>query len=294
MSFEYLTNKRMALDVLSGSLKDGGLIIFIGAGASKDMGLPSWFELVNALRKHQGLVELTGGKTATELHMAADEVRDEVGDEMQFKKILQEVLYEFQLEDFVKKVYDYKLLISLSALLMGSTRGRVTKVFTFNFDSMLQWYLSVFGFTLNVVSALPYKEKSVDVTIFHPHGYVPHPEISHQFSREIILGLEEMDKRLGLGHPWFEVLKVNLRSNLAIFIGLSEDTFFDRALSPVVSDVVNHVGGERPVGFWLFGGDKDEAVKKAMLRKNVIPITLDSYDEIPEYLLEICQKASKM
>ena len=46
------------------------------------------------------------------------------------------------------------LLIALGSLMMGARRGNVKKVLTFNYDSLLEWYLSLHGLSTSVVTTL--------------------------------------------------------------------------------------------------------------------------------------------
>jgi len=185
------------------------------------------------------------------------------------------------------------LLVSISAMLMGSRRGHISRVVTLNYDSMLEWFLSIYGFLVKTVSSLPALDGFEDVRIYHPHGYLPHPDLGEENSNFLIMSMDSIDTRLGTpGEPWLEMVRHILLTGVCLFVGLSPRTVTDRALSPLFT-TTSKACPERPVGIWLVKGDKDDARAIDFQRSNIIPLYFSGDGEFPEFVLKICQSALK-
>ena len=292
--FDELSNHTHALNYLAEELGEGGLVLFLGAGASKPFGLPSWIELVNSMRLEVNLSPLTSTNSADDLQHAADEVRDKLENEEELIDLIQKHLYGDIANLPIVDVFKNHLLVSISALLMGSKRGRITRVVTLNYDSMLEWFLSLFGFVVKTVHELPALEGAEDVRIYHPHGYIPHPNFSSIRSNFAILGMSHANERLGTtGDPWFEMTRHVLNTGICIFIGMSSNTLDDRALAPLFTTCGNSMKDIRPLGIWMLLEQIESPTKQRFFRKNIVPLTFSNPSEISEFLLNICQVAMK-
>jgi hypothetical protein len=273
----------------------GTLVPFLGAGVSSGARLPGWRSLVESLRNKVGLSNDGLDSSADSLERAADEVRRKYypDDERGFAELVQACLYHgISLDD---SILGDRLLTSLAALMMGTRRGSVKRVVTFNFDSVLESYINLYGFVPRVVIQPPVDEGSEDVTLYHPHGFLPHPDLKINGSNFVILGSRAINLRLGKPHdPWRETLHHVLSTGVGLFVGLSEHSFLDRALAPVLTAVGEELKERRPTGFWLLkSGDADAAnVDDEFLGCNIIPLRLPSYEDIPKLLLDVCQRAA--
>ena len=292
--FSELKDKKYASDFLATHLVDGSLVLFLGAGTSKGFGLPNWEELVNKLRIKVGLLTLVDVVSAEDLQRGADEVSDLLDEKAQLISYIKEILYPNQSYIDVKQVYSNPLLTSISSLLMGSKRGHVKIVVTFNYDSMLEWYLSLFGFMVKSISSLPTLEGSEDVRIYHPHGFVPHLSLGLEDSSFVIIGLNDANKRLGnSGDPWFEKLRSIFESSLCLFIGLSDLTLSDRAIAPLLSTCGEKVKNIRPLGIWISKDIVTERKESEFFRNNIVPLHIPDPIDISDFLLSISQSAMK-
>lgn len=290
--FSELKHIPNSIEYLATNLKDGSLVLFLGAGTSKGFGLPDWVGLVNSMRKEVNLPLLSSSSSAEELQNAADEVADELKNNGNLVDLTEKYLYENIQSLPLIKVFENKILLSISALLMGSKRGHVTRVVTLNYDSMIEWFLSLFGFMVKTIYELPALEGSEDVRIYHPHGYIPHPDLNANRSDFVILGMDEVNKRLGtVGHPWFEMTRHILDSGVCLFLGMSERTLSDRALAPLFTTSGQKHNGIRPLGVWILKNPISTSKEKEFARNNIIPITITDEQEICNFLLQICQKA---
>ncbi len=295
MAFEELKEKSYAIQFLAKQLVRGNLMLFLGAGTSKGFGLPNWLELVNELRIKVGLPSLTSSVSAEDLQRAADEVLDKLQDTKILINEIRSILYRDKDELDVKLAYENHLLIAISSLLIGSKRGHVRNVITLNYDSMLEWYLQLYGFMVSSIYEIPTLEGSEDVRIFHPHGFVPHPSVGKTTSNFIILGLHDANKRLGNPYdPWFEKIRTLLESSTCLFIGLSGQTLSDRVIASLLANTGEKLKGQRPLGIWVSKEPLVESKIKEYERNNIYPIELTDVYEITEFILNISQEALKI
>jgi len=295
--YSYLKDKKRATDYLSKCLGDGTLVLFLGAGTSRGFGLPGWVSLINAIRADPAinLPPVPDTANADDLQLAADVVKDKIG-HAALMDLVGKVLYKDILKLKISYLFEQPLLVAIASLLMGSKRGHVTRVVTLNYDSMLEWFLSIFGFVVRTVSELPCVEGSEDVRIYHIHGYIPHPESGYSNSKEdsFILGMEAIDKRLGNpGELWFELTRHLLYTGDCLFIGMSPKSLTDRALGPLLVNSSDKLKNDRLTGIWLSLDNLEPAKEAEFARKNLIPLKMNSKEEIVEFLFEISQKAMK-
>lgn len=295
MEFNELKFQSNAVRHLAHNLNEGSLVLFLGAGASKGFGLPTWLELVNFLRTDVGLPVLADvGVSAEDLQHAADEVQDKLGSAAALINLIEKYLYDGMKDLASTKIFDNHLLVSISALLMGSKRGHVTRVVTLNYDNMLEWFLSLFGFIVKTIHKLPELEGSEDVRIYHPHGFIPHPLASSIKSDFVILGMDSANQRLGTpGDPWFEMTRHILNTGFCLFIGMSEQTLSDRAIAPLFRTSGERVKPERPLGIWVLLNSLSTAKEAEFQRNNIVPLIINGVEDISKFLLEICQESIK-
>lgn len=295
VDYEMLTDSAEARRFLARSLAEGNLTLFLGAGASAGAGLPDWSELVSRLCARAGIpASVSKATAAPDLQALADDAEARIGDRGLFLEYVTEALYESV--ELTDAQLDDRLLIALGAMMMGSRRGSVRRVVSFNFDSVLEWYVGLCGFVPRVAIKPTELEGAEDVRIYHPHGFLPHPSMASFGSSDFaIFGLESVNTRLGkTGDPWFELLRHLLRTSVCLFVGLSFRTFRDPALAPLITTVSSEVQRWRPLGFWTLCDaiDRTEEKKREMLRQAIVPLEIEK-EGVSQFLLEICQEASR-
>lgn len=292
-NYDQLSHEALSIPYLAKNLNDGNLVLFLGAGTSSGFGLPDWVTLINTLGEKHNIGPFDENSSAPDLQTAADEIIHELkGNTEQLIRDLEAALYP-NLENISNtSVFDNHLLVAISALLMGSKRGRVTRVITLNYDSMLEWFLSLFGFVVKTIHKLPEMEGSEDVRIYHPHGFVPIPDKGMEASDFIILGMDSVYKRLGkMGDPWFEMTRHILNTGLCLFIGMSPRTLSDSALGPLFISCGENCAPTRPLGLWVLSKAPEPSIVKQYQRNNIVPVIVDGHKAIPEFLLKICETA---
>lgn len=300
MDLEYLTNKDVAIGYLASYLKEGTLVLFLGAGVSIDLGLPNWATLVNLVREKKGLGPILAKASAEELQLAADEVRLIINSNTEYLRIIKECLYS-KMPELSSSILANRLLISLGALFMSSRRGSVKRVVTLNFDSMLEWYLQLCGFDVRVVHKFPHLEGAEDIIVYHPHGFFPHPSMALPNSNFILFDLKQANKRLDFDpnsedFRYLEKTRNYLRTGVCLFVGMSEATFDDRVIGPLLTNVGEEIKRDhqsRPTGFWFVKDDNFTRVKEHFIDNNVVPIAYARVEDIPDFLLEIARHGAK-
>lgn len=269
----------------------GELVLFLGAGVSTASKLPNWERLVKRCEKAAGITPPAGKRTTEEFMEAMDAVAEEVGDADKFRELVRTNLYP---KSFIAKgsypdsILRQKLLIALGALVMPSGRGSINEVITLNFDDLLEWYLKLHGFTSQSVPNFPvYLRSDVDVTIYHPHGYLPLTGASTDW---LVLSRQEFIDRIAQidGRPWSELLVNTFMTKRLLAIGTSMS---DLDMSVYVAKAQGGSKDGFPAGFVVAVGMK-ESKRKRLLNAGIVPIVLDSYDDIPTYLLGVCRHAA--
>lgn len=293
-ALEGLSDRHVAENALADALYRGHLTLLLGAGVSKGLGLPNWGELVVDLETKTGGAVGPVDDTATNFMARIDVAKRSAGG-TDFQTLVREALYGEDLishGDYGPSLASQPMMNALGAMVMTVARGNVADVFTLNFDDALDWYLHLHGFTSQVVSELPsLTSGSRDVRIFHMHGFLPlihhHPE-----SPWIILSQGELLDRLSeaADAPWSTTISAALLSKMVLFVGTSVSDL----------DVLVHLRraqrlleGRRPCGFAV-GVDMSDAHKAALYESSVVPVSLDSYDDIPGFLMRVCQGAAKL
>ncbi|MDL5051913.1 SIR2 family protein [Oscillatoria amoena NRMC-F 0135] len=290
---EYTVNEH-AISLLANSLNKGTLVLFLGAGSTAGFGLPSWIQLITSLMEDVGLPQTKdlSNASAEELQVAADEIIEKLNyDKDKLIGLIENKLYS-RIE-YNTSIFNNHLLIALSTLLMSGNKGHISKVVTLNYDSMLEWLLTTFGFTIKTIYELPTLVGSEDVKIYHPNGYIPDPDFSIERSNDVILSMTSVNERLGAADDaWFEMIRHILNTSICLFIGMSFNSFRDRALQPLFH-AASSARKNKPLGIWIIKDDLLENQISEFLRYKIAPVTLSNENEVCDFVLKISQLARK-
>jgi hypothetical protein len=152
------------------------------------------------------------------------------------------------------------------------------------------------GYLVNIVTQLPALTGSEDVTIFHLHGYLPSASGPGHDSDKITLTKQSVLEMQGdPNHPWRVILRHVVRSKVLLLLGISEYTAIGNALGSILTYEAKHISADRPSGFWVAAEvepAKFADFRTVLLDANVVPITLEKYEEIEEFLLSVCREAA--
>ena len=220
-----------------------------------------------------------------------DVVRRTLGSRTAYIDLVHERLYANLdgVGGYDSSILQRRMLIAIGALVMSSVRGSVTDVLTLNFDDVLEWYLDLHGFKTQVVSSLPELVSGrTDVRILHFHGFLPLSE-RRQRSDWLILTHDELIGRLAEPTaPWPVAIGSLVQSKVLVVIGTS---MRDTDLDVIFRRAGQFIGGARPIGYVLdlnIGADQAMALKEW----GFVSVSFEDYDEIPEFLLSVCQRAA--
>ncbi|MBV9759313.1 MAG: SIR2 family protein [Acidobacteriaceae bacterium] len=284
-------------ELLAKQLLAGRLSVFLGAGISIPMGLPDWREL---LRRAFHKAGSSLGRRRN-YQKAADELLNGPckGNKKDFRKLISEALYKGR-KGFS---FDYatlranSTLSALAALVMSSKRGRVSEVFTFNFDDLLERYLDYHGFVVEPVclSDERFWASSADVAVYHAHGILPSPQSRFKSDcSELILGARsyaEVSGRMEMRSN--QRMLVAMQSTVVLFIGLSGD---DSRLQNLMA-ITNKQHARGRLEYWgvaLQKSPEDDEVKKWNGYGVFVQELSDYEDDMLHFLLGICQQAAKI
>jgi hypothetical protein len=283
LSLEHFVDHRdQAAAYLAAALRDGSLNLFVGAGVSQPLGLPGWDALATRCADATGVVPTAG--MSVELIMDAVERGRSFGD---YAALVHTQLYKGV--KFTSDIVRERLLIALGALTMPSRRGSVDTVITLNFDDVLEQYWEIHGFTSLVVTELPAQLRGVDVTIFHPNGYLP-SDRTRATANFIVFSKRSFEARqTSAGDAWRRVLEDMFTTRVVLAVGVSGN---DSILGTVLQEAKAAVGPFRPSAFWMRGPGEilDDAY---FLDRNVVPLNFASFDDYPDFIFDICRRAAQ-
>lgn len=273
---------------LSLHLKARELCLVVGAGVSVGQGVPLWGEFVRRCCERAAVSPPPDGAPVLEHLERMERVKEASPDPGTYRSWIRDALYR-DVASSVDAIGD-PLLAAIGALLMGSTRGSVADVVTYNLDDVLERYLALHGFTVRPVSALPYLKPAGDAYIYHVHGFVPQEDVWGQ-SPFLVISLSDYERRLGDSEAlWNQLVRSVLHAKVALFVGLSGD---DPAMGPLVTRVRDEIGECRQTGYWLLNDTEENRDKAADLRRRgVVPLFLPGHQCYAPFILGVCQRAA--
>jgi hypothetical protein len=282
---------------LAAELRAGTLGLMIGAGASISVGLPAWRRLVIRCCLSTGIdfseLRRNRSPSADQLQAVIGRVERKLGgNTAEYRELVRRCLY--RRVSLNLNVLGIPLLSALGALLSGSARGSISSVISFNFDNVLEWYLTLHGFKVNIISDLPSLIGAEDVQIYQMQGYLPHPDTSGIPADQLIFSAKSVNIKAGDRlNSWQEVFRQIFLSKVVICVGMSEASANDRVIGPVLADLEPVLRSKhRPTLFWIFGHPLLPDDREMLFDNNVVPIELPTYKAIPPFLLNVCQVAS--
>ncbi len=254
-------------------------------------GFPSWIDLtVNSCFKSNIDIDtsklnqnsyLLGKLEAVRLHCKKEGIN--------FHSLIKDCLYE-------NVVYDIdslssKLLIAIGALIMNSTKSSLTNIINYNFDDLLEWYLTYHGYDIQIITDTNHLISTSDAVIYHPHGFIPNSEKFEEYESEKII----LSKRDYIEANWnqnfWNSIQHNIFSNkINLFIGLSgEDTHLESICQYSYDKIILR---ERLLGIMILNkSNRDEIIENQNIQNGIVSYYIDDYSELPDLLLKISRKA---
>ncbi|MET4167309.1 MULTISPECIES: SIR2 family protein [Gordonia] len=272
---------------LAGYLRSGQVSLLLGAGVSTGLNLPDWRELVEACENDAGVTP----DPDLDLLRRMDHVRISLNTHEEYADLVKENLYKklSGTNSYPDDLLRNRMLISIGALVMSSVRGSVTEVLTLNFDDVLDWYLHLHGFRTQVITNLPaLVAGNTDVRIMHMHGFLP---LMPRFERSdwMLLSHDSLIDRLR-DHtaPWPVAIGSIIQSKILLAVGTS---LGDTDLDVLLAQTARFVSGQRPVGYVL-AKDVSSSRVKILRERGIETVSFSDYKEVPEFLLNVCQRAA--
>ena len=289
---DYTSNPFLATPAIGQFLRTGCLNLFLGAGVSKGFGLPEWTLLVARILGKGGDAAYVGGLSKLsdkELAKLVDPMDTDEG-RSDLLKLVHKALYEGVEERLLDQLAKSPLLLAVAALLTGTCRGRVERVFTYNFDNLLEQYLEMLGLAICMRTDPFQLSTKADVEINHVHGFLPQLWDGNEISTQLVLSERSYrNRRSEIDEGWSACVEHSLYSRAALFIGLSGN---DSAILDVLQRAKKRITRSTDYhGFWLLAPEAYERNHAAILDVGMCPIRIMN-EELPKFVFEVCQAAS--
>lgn len=279
-------DETLLIQYLARQLVAGRLGLFLGAGVSGFYGLPDWDTLMERICAKHG--ETFGPGDDAIAKAAYIRAKYYKGDVQRFMADLSGALYDGKTLDFAQIRQD-ATLAAIGSLVMSSKRGSAAKVFTLNYDDLLENYLEYHGFTTAIIWSDRHWAHNDDVVIYHPHGFLPLAD--RPMSDDIVLGSSDYQKVMQ-SDLWQPLLRTALRTHTFLYIGLSGKDLHLQALLHGVKD--QHAIVDERIAYhtirFAIAGKKDE-IAPVLEEQGVFTHEIDGYNELPDFLFRICQEA---
>lgn len=274
---------------LAEQLLKGRLCLGLGAGVSMALTLPSWDDLTAAVAAEAGLPFTPGIQNEI---LAQQSLARLNGDRLRLGKIVRAALYNGY-DSSLRGLVTHPLLVALGSLCIGSRRGSVRHIVTFNFDDLLEEYLRYYGFLAESVDRVPTWESRADVRVYHIHGLLPR-DPSVPVRQPIVFTQADYDAVVGVAtNDWRRTVLNVFASNTCVFIGLSGN---DKNLTSLLSEVRKiHASSKRHDAYWgvRFSNSAEDPFLDLWKTHGVYQITVPTYEDVPVWLLDICQEAAR-
>ncbi len=263
----------------------------LGAGISKPFNLPTWRDLlINLYAKEKKTPPKKDPKRQAEDYRNSFYKDNLAG----FLETVKVTLYK-DVNASYEVLRRCDALAAVASLAMSSRRGSASEIITFNWDDLLETYLGYHGFVTSSVTSDSDWSTSADISILHPHGFLPlsakrKPSsdiVFDQWSYSTIMGKE--------GSLWRQSLEVAMRGHTCLFIGLSgNDDNLDLLLKECES---THASRQEKTAFWAvtYTTSKEDADLEFWRRRRVFPVVVKNFTtDLPKKLFGIAQAAASL
>lgn len=208
------------------------LVLCLGAGVSKDGGIPLWEVLIKKLHIYM-LNRLTRGKG---LNLEEQETVRELAWNNKMSSPLMQMRYikaAFQDKEYYQLVHaalyeqgvniDTELLNSIAKI---STPQRlhcgIKSIISYNFDDLLERKLEQKDIRYHVISCDDDRQMADRLNIYHVHGYLPSEHEKMTGNPNLIFSEEDYHRVYRDSYSWSNLVQLSaLRENTCLFIGSS-------------------------------------------------------------------------
>jgi hypothetical protein len=162
---------------------------------------------------------------------------------------------------------------------------------------LLETYLEYHGFVTTSIFRPRHWAGNADVTVYHPHGFLPRNS-PKAWSDDIVFGTEEYMKIMNAdaSNIWRPLLQTLMRTHSFIYIGLSgKDDHLKSLLLPLKQQ---HAIVDERIAFhgirFALKSNPDPTMETVMSDWGVYTHSIDSYDQIAPILFKVCQQARRL
>jgi len=232
-SDDWKKERQNKLIQLKNSYHNDEIILMIGAGTSKDAGVPSWNELLKDLNLSiinqnlssrltteeknefaEGLLNMQNGAPL----VSASYIRNALGEN--FTDEIKKSLYKN-----VKPVKEQILLETIAKLSIPRRRRvGIEAVITYNFDDLLENHLKRNGVDFKSIYCERDFEIPTKLSVYHVHGFIPKTQNDYKNLESSILVFSEDGYHQMQSDPysWSNIVQMKaLREKTCVLIGLS-------------------------------------------------------------------------
>jgi len=257
----------------------------------KQSGFPSWIDLTIKSCSAVG-IDIEPDKLSQNSYLLSmlELVRKKCKSKsLNFHKLIKECLFDNVSYDI--KSLSSELLVAIGALVMNSTKSNLTNVINYNFDDLLEWYLSYHGFDVQVISDTNSLITTSDIVVYHPHGFLPKSEQYESYESEKIILSKRDYVEANWNENFWNSIQHNIFSNkINLFIGLSGEDSHIESMSQYVYDRI--VIRDRILGIMVLNKrDKSDTIEQQNIENGIVNYYVDDYSDIPELLLSITRRA---
>lgn len=284
----YLNDPRLAAGAIARVLHAGRLALFLGAGVSKAMGVPTWHTLARLMVRDAKLPILGINRKKDGSVLADAFSRVSRKDPVNFEKNVKKWLYYRWNKPAGNWASD--TLVGLGALMSGTNRGRVDTALTLNFDSFLEMYLRLYGCIPQTITTFPCLIGRADVKIFHSHGYLPF-DAEDGSDTSILLNKQTYLEEMGADStPRRKMMQYVFGHKTMLAVGLSgDDTYSSAILSAIAKQ-----SGEPLMGYWIIGPNEPASKVADLKEMKMAAVKLPSFNFLPEFLFMIAREAASL
>lgn len=232
-SDNWIQERDEKVEKLKKAYENDEIILMLGAGTSKDAGVPSWNELLKKLNLSIINQKISDKLTAVEKNEIADElvslqngaplvsasyIRSALGEK--FKDEIKKALYKN-----VKSINDQPLLETIAKLSQPRRKKvGIESIITYNFDDLLERHLERNGVEFKSMYREADYEEPTKIPIYHVHGFIPKEEKKYTNLDQSVLVFSE-DGYLHMQsdpYSWSNIVQIKaLREKTCVLIGLS-------------------------------------------------------------------------
>ena len=219
------------IEILKKAYRDGNLVLVIGSGVSKQMGIPDWKTLMQKLlidtlnnqndensKNSIIIAQLFSDLFPKNPLIAARYLRDHFKDNIEFNNKIRDTLY-----NNIDKSSDKSTIKEILNFIIAPGKSpNLDSIITYNFDDLLEKEIEKTKLPIpyEVIHKTGQNPSNKGLVIFHVHGYLP--ENYQLDSSNVVLSEDIYHKLYYEMYNWNNLLQINkFKEKTCLFIGTS-------------------------------------------------------------------------